>query len=166
MIAAPFKLIKGTVLRNELRMVQWTLGLDDGDSQPLYHVEWELNIADLLTKEHLFTVEDVREGSLWQTGPEWLIRSVSLMQLKKYIQVFMWKEEEKVALQECYSDSEPFMTAGEIEVEPSCPGLFSVEPLENQPLATDGLYLPFNLVLYSWIKARSLTMKLLNIMDL
>ena len=42
-----------------LRMVQWTLNLDDGDPLPLYHVDSELNIADLLTKEHQISAQDV-----------------------------------------------------------------------------------------------------------
>ena len=129
-----------------LWMVQVTLGLDDGDSLPLYHVEGELNVADLLTKGHPITVRDVSAGSFWQTGQDLLTRPVSLMPLKKYDQIFMQKDKEKEALQECYS--ELFITAREVEVEPSCPGLFLVEPVANQPLAVDGLYLPFNLVHY------------------
>lgn len=35
-----------------LRMVQWSIGLDVGDPLPLYHVEGELNVTDLLTKGH------------------------------------------------------------------------------------------------------------------
>ena len=86
-----------------LRMVQWTLALSDADPLPLYHVDGEMNIADLLTKEHSITVMDVSEGSLWQTGPAWLTLPVSAMPLKKYDQIFMKKEEEKEALKECYS---------------------------------------------------------------
>ena len=54
-----------------LRMVSWTLNLDDGESLPLYHVDGESNIAALLTKEHPLAAKDVSEGSLWQSGPEW-----------------------------------------------------------------------------------------------
>ena len=42
-----------------LRMVQWTLNLEDGEPLPLYHVDGELSIADLLTKEHLISAQDV-----------------------------------------------------------------------------------------------------------
>ena len=65
-------------------MVQCTLALGDEDPLPLYHVDGEMNIADLLTKEHYIKVEDVSEGSLWQTGPAWLSLPVDAMPLKKY----------------------------------------------------------------------------------
>ena len=35
-----------------LCMVQWTLNLEDGELLPLYHIEGDQNISDLLTKEH------------------------------------------------------------------------------------------------------------------
>ena len=62
-----------------LRMVEWTLALSKGDLLPLYHVDGEQNIADLLTKEHSITVEDVSKGSLWQTGPAWLSQPMGTM---------------------------------------------------------------------------------------
>ena len=111
-------------------MVQWTLTLGDEDSLPLYHVDGELNIADLLTKEHSIRVKDVSEGSLWQTGPAWLSLQVDAMSLKKYDQIYMMKEEEKEALKECYS--EPFMTSGEVDTLPSSNGLYAVKSIVDQ----------------------------------
>ena len=61
---------------------------------------------------------------------------------------------------------EPFMKAGELETIPSQVRLYSVEPAVDQPLDPDGLYLPFNLVHYRWIRARNLTMSLLLFVDL
>ena len=84
-----------------LRMVQWTLNLEDGEPLPLYHIEGDLNIADLLTKEHPITAQDVSEGSLWQSGPEWLSKPLSQMPVKKYDQIFLKKDDEKEALKEC-----------------------------------------------------------------
>lgn len=81
------------------------------------------------------------------------------MPLKKYNQIFKLKEEEKEALQECYS--EPVMMAGEVKTEPSHPGMYSVEPVANQPLAADDMCLPFSLVCYGWVRARNLMMKFL-----
>ena len=72
-----------------LRMVQWTLNLEDGDPLPLYHIEGEINKHDLLTKEHSIGAQDVSEGSLWQTGPLWLLKPVSQMPMKKYDQIFL-----------------------------------------------------------------------------
>ena len=40
-------------------MVQWILSLEVGEPLPLYHVDGELSIADLLTKEHLISAQDV-----------------------------------------------------------------------------------------------------------
>ena len=57
-------------------MVQWTLGLKDGEPLPLYHVEGNQNITDLFTKEHFIYAQDVSEGSLWQTSQDWLTRPV------------------------------------------------------------------------------------------
>ena len=53
-------------------MVQWILSLEVGEPLPLYHVDGELNITDLLTKEHQISAQDVYDGSLWQKGPELL----------------------------------------------------------------------------------------------
>ena len=111
-------------------MVQWTLALGDTDPLPLYHVDGEKNIADLLTKEHSITVQDVSEGSLWQTGPAWLSLPVDAMPLKKYYQIFLKKEEEKEALKECYSD--PFITSGEVDTLPSSSGLYVLKSTVDQ----------------------------------
>ena len=37
------------------------------DYLPIYHVDGALNLSDLLTKKHDFTVEDLSTGSNWQT---------------------------------------------------------------------------------------------------
>ena len=41
-------------------MIEWTTGRD---YLPLYHVEGELNLSDLLTKKHDLTVDDLSTGS-------------------------------------------------------------------------------------------------------
>ena len=74
-------------------MVQWTLGLQDGEPLPLYHVVRDQNIAVLQMKEHSITAQDVSEGSLWQTDQDWLTRSVPKMPLKKNNQIFIMKKE-------------------------------------------------------------------------
>ena len=48
------------------KMIEWTTGCDL--YLPLYHVDGELNISDLLTKKHDPTIEDLSTGSNWQTG--------------------------------------------------------------------------------------------------
>ena len=51
------------------RMIEWTTGRD---YLPLYHVDGELNLSDLLTKKHDLTVEDLSTGSNWQAGLPWI----------------------------------------------------------------------------------------------
>ena len=46
-------------------MIEWTTGYD---YLPLYHVDGELNLSDLLTKKHDLTIEDLSTGSNWQAG--------------------------------------------------------------------------------------------------
>ena len=41
-------------------------------------------MADLLTKEHPITYQDVSQGSLWELGYNWMMRLVDQMLLKKY----------------------------------------------------------------------------------
>ena len=144
-------------------MVQWTLALSDADPLPLYHVEGEMNVADLLTKEHTITVKDISDGSLWKTGPAWLTLPVSAMPLKKYDQICMKKEEETEALKECYSN--PFMTSGEVDTLPSSTGLYFVKSVVDQPAPPETLDLPVNLVHHGWVRARNLLMVLLRCVD-
>ena len=47
------------------RMIQWTT---DQDSIPLFHIEGISNIADLLTKKHDLTVEQVSKAQLGRRG--------------------------------------------------------------------------------------------------
>ena len=144
-------------------MVQWTLALGNEDPLPLYHVDREMNIADLLTKGLSITVKDVSEGSLWQTGPAWLSLPVDAMPLKKYDQIYMKKEDEKEALKECYS--EPYMTYGEVDTLPSSNGLYAVKPAVDQLSPPDTLDLPVNPVHHSCVRARNLLMRLLRCVD-
>ena len=65
-----FRLFVQNRVATVLRMVSWILSLADGESLPMYHIDGESNIADLLTKEHPIGAQDVSLGSLWQSGPE------------------------------------------------------------------------------------------------
>ena len=51
------------------RMIEWTTGRE---YLPLYHVDRELNLSDLLTKKHDLTIEDLSIGSIWQTWHPWM----------------------------------------------------------------------------------------------
>ena len=50
-------------VENIHRMIEWTTGRD---YLPIYHVDGELNLSDLLTKKHDLTVKDLSTGSNWQ----------------------------------------------------------------------------------------------------
>ena len=62
-------------------MIEWTTGRD---YLPLYHVDGELNLSDLLTKKHDLTVEDLSTGSHWQAGHPWMKLGIEDMPLFPY----------------------------------------------------------------------------------
>ena len=115
------------------------LSLEDGEPLPLYHVDGELNITDLIS------AQDVSEGSLWQKGPEWLTEPISQMPLKKYDQIFLKKDNQEEALKECHS--EPFMTSGEVNTLPPSKVLLNSSPL--QPSRPSRLVLTFPLIWFA-----------------
>ena len=63
------------------RLIQMTTG---GDHIPLFHIDGSRNIADLLTKHHEISIEDLSTGSLWQTGHSWMHLDENQMNLNKY----------------------------------------------------------------------------------
>ena len=63
------------------RMIEWTTG---HEYLPLYHVDGELNLADLLTKKHDLTIEDLSIESMWQTGHPWMRLNTADMPLSPY----------------------------------------------------------------------------------
>ena len=86
------------------RLIEWTV---ENENIPLFHIDKELNIADLLTKPHQISIEDVSLGSVWQNGPEWMRRDTVSMPLTRYDQLVVDKSvEDKVDLE--YFD-EPFL---------------------------------------------------------
>ena len=55
------------------------------DYLPLYHVDGELNLSDLLTKKHDLTVKDLSTGSNWQAGHPWMKLGTEDMPLFPYL---------------------------------------------------------------------------------
>ena len=51
------------------RMIEWTTG---NELLPIYHIDGELNLADLLTKKQELMINDLSTGSVWQTGYPWM----------------------------------------------------------------------------------------------
>ena len=89
------------------RMIEWTTGIDD--DLPLYHIDGKLNIADLLTKKHDITLEDLDIGSLWQSGYPWMSLPLNAMPLMKYSELRLDKSGQSEVVKECYQ--EPFTLA-------------------------------------------------------
>ena len=86
------------------RMIQWTT---DQDSIPFIHIEGISNIADLLTKKHDLTVEQVSIGSTWQEGDPWMKLEFKNMPLISYDMLSLDKKSQDEVQTECFS--EPFL---------------------------------------------------------
>ena len=52
-----------------LRLFEWTSGVKNNQ---LFHIDKELNLADLLMKKHDIKIEDVSKGSEWIEGLDWM----------------------------------------------------------------------------------------------
>ena len=66
------------------------------DYLPLYHVDGELNLSDLLTKKHDLTVEDLSTGSNWQAGLPWMKLGTEDMPLFPYQSLTITREAEEL----------------------------------------------------------------------
>ena len=77
------------------------------DYLPLYHVDGELNLSDLLTKKHDLTVEDLSTGSNWQAGLPWMKLGTEDMPLFPYHSLTITREVEELIEEECFKDVSP-----------------------------------------------------------
>ena len=59
------------------RFMEWAVG--DIEVLPLYHIDGDQNIADLLTKVHDLTPDMLGVTSLWQQGLDWMKQSFKCM---------------------------------------------------------------------------------------
>ena len=66
------------------RMIEWTTGLSEDQPLPLFHIEGERNLADLLTKKHDLQVSEVDMESEWQKGLDWMKLPTNQMPLTRY----------------------------------------------------------------------------------
>ena len=85
-------------------MIEWTTGRD---YLPLYHVDGELYLSDLLTKKHDLTVEDLSTGSNWQAGYPWIKLGIKDMPLFPYQSLTITREVEELIEEECFKDVSP-----------------------------------------------------------
>ena len=81
---------------------------------PLYHIEGKDNLADLLTKPHEITPEDLGIGSTWQNGLHWMRLSLDDMPITRYTDISVNKEEQTQIDAECFF--EPSFTADSVHL--------------------------------------------------
>jgi len=138
------------------RMISWTTESDD---IPLYHIDGLLNVADLLTKKHQLTPQDVSAGSVWQDGLPWMRLDRSQMPLRSYDSLTVSKLEEVLVQEECFS--EPFFVT-QIEENHCVDAAFSVHESVNivQP-GKASLELIIDPIYYGWRR----TVRLLTIVS-
>ena len=86
------------------RLIQMTTGLED---IPLCNIDGPGNLADLLTKHHELTIQDLSIGSLWQKGHSWMTQDEDQMNLTKYEDLKFDKSSTSEISTECFS--EPFL---------------------------------------------------------
>ena len=84
-------------------MIEW----NGCDYLPLYHVDRELNLSDLLTKKHNLTIEDLSTGSNWQAGHPWMKLGTEDMPLFPYQSLTITREVEELIEEECFKDVSP-----------------------------------------------------------
>ena len=86
------------------RMIEWTTGCD---YLPLYHVDGELNLPDLLTKKHNLTGEELSTGSNWQSGYLWMKLETVDMPPFPYQSLTVSQDLEELIKEECFRNISP-----------------------------------------------------------
>ena len=71
---------------------------------PLYHIEGNLNPADLVTKRHDITPDRIGPGSSWQNGEPWMSLPTNQMPLTTYADLKLTKAEESEITTECFPE--------------------------------------------------------------
>ena len=85
-----------------LRLFEWATGRKEN---PLWHIDGNLNLADLLTKKHEIGVKSVSKGSDWIEGVEWMRRDKEQMPLKSYEMLKLDGTTEELIKGECFPGS-------------------------------------------------------------
>ena len=87
------------------QMIEWTTG--ETENLPLYHIDGELNPADLLTKTHDIGPTDLTVDSVWQSGLPWMRLPLDSMPVKTYADLRIDAKVQQEVEQECFH--EPFI---------------------------------------------------------
>ena len=86
------------------RLIQMTTGEEE---IPIFHIDGPKNIADLLTKYHELSIQDLSTGSLWQCGHPWMHKDEDHMNLHNYEDLKIDTNSTSEITTECFS--EPFI---------------------------------------------------------
>ena len=97
------------------QLIEWTTGKQQ--DLPLFHIEGNLNIADLLTKTHDISPEDLGQDSNWQSGLPWMRLPLKKMPIKTYEDIKMDAILQQEVDRECFQ--EPFFPAAQTSLDPS-----------------------------------------------
>ena len=82
-------------------MAEWTT---DRENLQIYHIDGNLNLADLLTKKHELSLEDVSTDSPWQAGLDWMKLNTDDMPLMTYGQLTVQKPVQDLVKSECFEE--------------------------------------------------------------
>ena len=85
-----------------LRLFEWITG---SKANPLWHIDGNLNLADLLTKKHEISVDHVSRGSDWIEGLDWMKLSLPDMPLISYDQLHLEKPVKELVEKECFPEA-------------------------------------------------------------
>ena len=85
-----------------LRLFEWITG---SKANPLWHIDGNLNLADLLTKKHDIRMDHVSRGSDWIEGLDWMKLDSSEMPLTSYDQLHLDKPIKELVEKECFPEA-------------------------------------------------------------
>jgi len=88
------------------RFIRWTIQKES--ELPLFHIDGEMNIADLLTKPNGITPKDTSLGSLWQTGYAWQTAQFEDMPITRFSDLTVSRDIAKEADVECFPEISAF----------------------------------------------------------
>ena len=87
------------------RCIEWTVG-DISQELPLYHIDGDHNVADMLTKPHELTPDDLGPLSRWQKGDPWMNLPFTQMPITKYEELTVSEKEDETVNSECFKEIE------------------------------------------------------------
>ena len=93
------------------RCMEWTVGSIE-DDVPLYHIDGESNVADLLTKSSDLLPSDLGPASRWQKGDSWMTLPFNQMPITRYKDLTIAEREDVIVDSECFKDIEIAVASG------------------------------------------------------